>query len=657
MSIIAPLKRRFSRASFVDVLPISAFLLGGFLAIVFTAVYHIQWLADYNYKVGIHAQKMVALTKKSILDDDIEGLRENLAVISSEGMVLTTRDGSILTLAKSDRLLEDSRRYEIRHNDEWLGEIVLVPTLEYRPPLPYWLTFFLILCVAVIAAWMIRMLSQIAARNLSLVKSYVDGYDIGDLAQLEVPDVSFKEFRGLNAVALKTTRRLNREIRRYRNLARRDERTGLPNRYDFEQHLQTAVDRASLESPYAVLMIKLQNWSAERNRFSHGDAEIALKIFGDRIAAASNKTDVTEHGLHLEAFARVGEQTFTVLMSGMTNRDDLSILVRPFRRELSRPIEIGNVSFKPEVAASIVMVPQDGETVQRVFHCLHVTLQSVSETEGTGYKFYTPKLDRQNDARRKLESELREAVETQAFIPVFQPKIDLKTGRIYGVEALARWQTESGRLASPHAFIALAEELGLINDIGEQILKKATKNAAAWVKAGHEINLAVNVSPIQFGDPHLSQMILKGIAESGLPPRHLELEITESVAVQKPEAVRAILAPLRKLGVRLAVDDFGTGHSNLAILTQFKFDTFKIDRSFIQDTPHDAQATAIVDMMLGMARSLGMDIVGEGIETAQQAEHLARRGCHIGQGFFFSKPVSADQITALLSRQAVRKAS
>lgn len=240
---------------------------------------------------------------------------------------------------------------------------------------------------------------------------------------------------------------------------------------------------------------------------------------------------------------------------------------------------------------------------------------------------------------------------------MFQPKVDLKSGKIYGVEALARWRTESGRLASPYVFITLAEELGLINDIGEQILRKSTKAAAAWVKAGHKINLAVNVSPIQFSDANLSQMILRAVAESGLPPRHLELEITESVAVQKPEAVRAILAPLRRLGVRLAVDDFGTGHSNLAILTQFKFDTFKIDRSFIDGTPHDTQATAIVDMMLGMARSLGMDIVGEGIETAQQAEYLARRGCHIGQGFFFSKPVSAPDIATLLERQMERKAS
>lgn len=657
MSRFTTLKRRFSRASFVDVLPISAFVLASFLAIVFTVFYQLSWANEYNRQVDSYAQTTVELTRQSLLNDDIEGLRSNLSTIVPDGAVLTTADGRIITLVEGKRMLDYSRSYKITDNGKHLGELALVPPLPYRPPLPHLLTFLLIVFCAVVATWMIRSLSKMAARNLNYVKSYVDKYDIGDLNDLELPNVSFKEFRGLNAVALQTTRRLNREIKRYRNLARRDERTGLPNRYDFEQHLQDAVDKASAETPYAVLMIKLQNWSSQRNRFSHGDAEMALKLFGNRIVEASNQPDVTEHGLHLEAFARVGEQTFTILMSGMRNRDDLSSLVRPFRRELGKAIEIGNVSFEPEIASSIVMIPQDGETVQRVFHALHITLQNLSETSRIGYKFYSPKLDRQNDARRKLEHELREAVANNAFVPVFQPKVDLKTGRIYGVEALARWQTESGRLASPYVFIDLAEELGLIDSIGEQILKKSTKAAAVWVKSGHDINLAVNVSPIQFNDPYLSQKILKSIAESGLPPRHLELEITESVAVQKPEAVRAILAPLRRLGVRLAVDDFGTGHSNLAILTQFKFDTFKIDRSFIDGTPHDAQATAIVDMMLGMARSLEMDIVGEGIETLQQAQYLAQRGCHIGQGYFFSKPVSADDISTLLAQETQRKAS
>lgn len=657
MKLLASFKRRLSRASFVDVLPVSAFWLGGILAIIFTIFYHVQWGVEYDRKVDSHAEHVVALAKRGLLNDDLAQVKSDLELIAPEGVVLITQQGDLLTLVEGIRLLEDGRKYSINHEGQWLGDVVIVPSLAYKPPLPHMVTILLIMLVAIIAAWMIRVLCKIAARNLRMVQAYVDSYDMESLDDLEVPQISFKEFRGLNSVALRTTRRLNREIRRYRNLARRDERTGLPNRYDFDQHLQSALEQASDESPYAVLMVRVHNWPSQRNRFSHGDAEMALRIFGERVQSSTRKREVAEQGLHLEAFARVGEQTFVVLVSGLANRDDLSHLVRTYRQDLNQVIEVGSVSFIPEVAAAIAMIPQDGETVQRVFHALQITLQNLSETDETGYRFYSPKLDRQNEARRKLEHELREAIATEAFVPVYQPKIDLKTGRIYGVEALARWQLNNGRLASPFAFIALAEELGLINEIGEQIMRKATKEAAVWIKSGHQINLAVNVSPIQFGDPHLSRMILNSIAKSGLPPRFLELEITESVAVQKPEEVRAILSPLRKLGVRLAVDDFGTGHSNLAILTQFRFDTFKIDRQFIDGTPHDTQATAIVDMMLGMARSLGMDIVGEGIETAQQAEYLARQGCHIGQGYFFSKPVSGDEIATLLARQDQRKAS
>jgi len=657
LSLFAPLKRRLSRASFVDVLPISAFILAALLAIIFTIFYQVQWVSEHNREVGAHAQTAIQAAKRGLLEGDIDRVRTDMEIVAPEGSVLTTKEGDLLTLVEGPRLFEEGRTYSIQHEGEWLGDIVIVPPLTFKPPMPYLLMFALILACALIATWMIRVLSKMAAKHLGMVQTYVESYDMESLDSLEVPDISFKEFRGLNAVALRTTRRLNREIRRYRNLARRDERTGLPNRYDFEQRLQDALEHVSEDSPYAALMISVRNWPAQRNRFNHGDAEMALRILGERIQAITRDSEVSRHGIHLEAFARVGEQTFTVLVSGIMTRDDLSLLVRPYRNELERAVEVGNVSFTPEIATAIAMVPHDGETVQRVFHALRITLQNLSETEGTGYKFYTPKLDRQNEARRKLESELRDAIATQAFVPVYQPKIDLKTGLIYGVEALARWKLPSGRLVSPYAFITLAEELGLINEIGEQIMRKATMDAAKWVKSGHRINTAVNVSPIQFSDPNLTQMIMSAIAKSGLPPRFLELEITESVAVQKPEAVRAILSPLRKLGVRLAVDDFGTGHSNLAILTQFRFDTFKIDRQFIEDTPHDAQATAIVDMMLGMARSLDMQIVGEGIETSQQAAYLAQQGCHIGQGYYFSKPVEAEQVTAMLHRQTSRKAS
>ncbi|MEM6535363.1 MAG: EAL domain-containing protein, partial [Pseudomonadota bacterium] len=244
----------------------------------------------------------------------------------------------------------------------------------------------------------------------------------------------------------------------------------------------------------------------------------------------------------------------------------------------------------------------------------------------------------------------------ERFVPLFQPKIDMKTGRICGVEALARWQLDSGRLVSPAVFIGLAEEIGLIDKIGRQIMHRSCDAVAAWARAGHELNLAVNVSPRQFEADGLAEMVLEALANSGLSPRRLELEITESLAIEQPERVRTVLTPLRRMGIGLAVDDFGTGHSNLAILTQFEFDVFKIDRQFVSGLPNDTQAAAIIDLMLGMARSLDMKIVGEGIETKAQARFMADKGCDIGQGYLYSPPVGEAALLKMLEAQAELRA-
>ena len=630
-------------------------MLGFILAAIFTVFYQVEWRRDYNRQVNIHAQYVMELVTPALLSEDYEEVQVDLDILAPRGASVTMLDGPVISTANILELEEHGRRYLIKDQKLPVAEMVLVPTIPFQPPMPYSLAFALIIGCASIATLMIRILAKVAAKHLRIVQQYVDSYDLEKLQLVDIPEISFKEFRGLNAVALMTTRRLKSEIQRYRSLARRDERTGLPNRYDFDQHLQSALEQATEDAPYAVLMLRIDNWPSQRNRFNYGDAETAIRIIGDNVKAAIANQDVAANGLHMEAFARTGEQTFAVLVSGLTSRDDLSVLVRSLRTDLSKTLEIGEVSLTPEMAGSIVLIPHDGDTVQRVFHALQITLQSLTTEGKTGYMFYSPKLDRQNDARRKLEVELREALEADAFIPVYQPKIDLRTGRIHGVEALARWKLGSGRLASPNVFIGLAEDLGLIDEIGEQILRKATKDAADWMNQGQAVNLAVNVSPIQFNDENLTQTILSAIADSGLPPRLLELEITESVAVTQPEKVRAILAPLRKLGVKLAVDDFGTGHSNLAILTQFQFDTFKIDRQFVSGTPHDPQANAIVEMMLGMAKTLNMEIVGEGVETAQQAQYLAKRGCHIGQGYYFSKPVPVEELAAMLGLGRPRK--
>jgi len=349
--------------------------------------------------------------------------------------------------------------------------------------------------------------------------------------------------------------------------------------------------------------------------------------------------------------ASLPSDRFAVLAKAFGARDDLSAIIRELQAAFQASMTIDDHPISLTLQGSIVVIPEDGDNVPHIRQRAADTLLDLRRQNKFGFAFYSPKLERQRDALIKLEAELRTAVSEDRFIPLFQPKIDLQNGRIVGVEALARWQLANGRLVSPSVFIELAEETGLIGGIGEQILRKACMEAAQWNRNGHAISLAVNISPKQFESDTLTQTVLDAIAKSGLPPRRLQLEITESLAIAHPERVKNVIEPLRRLGVQLAIDDFGTGHSNLATLTRLDFDVFKIDRSFVSGIPTDLQSNAIVDMILSMGQTLEMQIVGEGIETAEQAEFLANRGCHVGQGFLYSPPIETEAFFRMLTEQ------
>lgn len=282
------------------------------------------------------------------------------------------------------------------------------------------------------------------------------------------------------------------------------------------------------------------------------------------------------------------------------------------------------------------MAPEDADSPQKLMQNAKLALRLVRNESQSGFRFFTPRLTRIVQGRYRFEAELRDAVENREFKAVFQPKIDFATGRIVGAEALARWRRSNGKLISPAAFIPVAEEAGLIEEIGKQILEAACEAARTWELEGHDVTVAVNVSPSQFQRNDLTETVMGALRRSGLHPRRLELEITESMAVSDPARVAEFISPLRAMGTKLAIDDFGTGHSNLATLTQLPFDVFKIDRQFVSALETDRQAPAIVEMILAMAETLGLKTVAEGVETTKQADFLRRRGCTMAQGFLYS---------------------
>ncbi|MEM9225555.1 MAG: EAL domain-containing protein, partial [Pseudomonadota bacterium] len=537
------------------------------------------------------------------------------------------------------------------------GTLVYAPAQPYQSHMSLFSVAALIIFVTGFATMVMYYIARQAASSLDDLTRLISSVSLNGFETNWGPSLSFAEFRRLRLSAERTTRRLGQELTVLRRRAEIDDRTGLFNQYYLKSSIDRCLETAGFDKPSALILINIDGL-ADLSAELGGTRYLALlKMIGGELLATS-RAITAEMGSDPDSWvlACLPSDQFAFLASGFESRDDIAPIVRRIHAHFREMTTFEDVQLSLKASGSIVMVPEDGDTQAIIVQRAEATLQSLRSDGAAGFRFYSPKLERQNESRRKLETELRKAVEDERFVPLFQPKIDMKTGRICGVEALARWQLDSGRLVSPAVFIGLAEEIGLIDKIGRQIMHLSCDAVAAWARAGHELNLAVNVSPRQFEADGLAEMVLEALANSGLSPRRLELEITESLAIEQPERVRTVLTPLRRMGIGLAVDDFGTGHSNLAILTQFEFDVFKIDRQFVSGLPNDTQAAAIIDLMLGMARSLDMKIVGEGIETKAQARFMADKGCDIGQGYLYSPPVGEAALLKMLEAQAELRA-
>jgi EAL domain-containing protein (putative c-di-GMP-specific phosphodiesterase class I) len=300
-----------------------------------------------------------------------------------------------------------------------------------------------------------------------------------------------------------------------------------------------------------------------------------------------------------------------------------------------------------ECAVGAAFFPRDGLTADDVMRHARAALFAAADEPGR-IRFYTRALDRVAAARMSLEKEMREALENNQFRAYFQPKVSLRTGRIVGAEALARWVRPDRSVIGPAKFIPAAEEIGLIGPISESILRDACWKAAAWSREGLVANIAVNVSALQFADEGFPDKVLKILEQASLPPACLELEITESMAMDDLERARRLILPLKARGVRFALDDFGTGHSNLAALLHLPIETLKIDQCFVRGLSKDRHTSAIVDSILTMAAALDYTAVAEGVETEEEAAILAERGCPAAQGYLYSAAVPPSEYRGLL---------
>ncbi|MBY9065999.1 EAL domain-containing protein [Hyphomonas sp. WL0036] len=449
--------------------------------------------------------------------------------------------------------------------------------------------------------------------------------------------LQFPELRRLRVATTRTVRKLRRENEHLRKIAYRDSRTGLPNAVAAEKRIVDTLPNASFERPAAFILLDIDRFAHLVEQVGAGHGEMMIHAAAQRISKAlADVPDPSASALRGSMLAALTADQFTLYMPDAGSREHVIAIARAIRNAFNEPFTIFGRSVTISLSGGIVMAPEDADSPQKMMQNAKLALRLVRNESQSGFRFFTPRLTRIVQGRYRFESELRDAVENREFKAVFQPKIDFATGRIVGAEALARWRRSNGKLISPAAFIPVAEEAGLIEEIGKQILEAACEAARTWELEGHDVTVAVNVSPSQFQRNDLTETVMGALKRSGLHPRRLELEITESMAVSDPARVAEFISPLRAMGTKLAIDDFGTGHSNLATLTQLPFDVFKIDRQFVSALETDRQAPAIVEMILAMAETLGLKTVAEGVETTKQADFLRRRGCTMAQGFLYS---------------------
>ncbi|SDJ90550.1 diguanylate cyclase/phosphodiesterase [Bradyrhizobium sp. Rc2d] len=426
------------------------------------------------------------------------------------------------------------------------------------------------------------------------------------------------------------------------HMARHDALTSLPNRVLFHEQLEQGLRRTSSGDQLAVLCLDLDHFKDINDSLGHPIGDALLKEVGRRL-----KTTVGEH----DTVARLGGDEFAVVQIGRSEETAARSLAGRLVEVISAPYEIDDHQIVIGVSIGIALAPQDGNNPDELLKNADLALYR-AKADGRGtYRFFETGMDARAQARRLLEMDLRAALQRDEFEVYYQPIRDVASGRVVAFEALLRWNHPQRGLIAPISFIPLAEETGLIVQLGEFVLRSACTDAATWPD---DVDVAVNLSPVQFKSPNLIASVTEALAASGLDARRLELEITESVLLQNSEATLTTLHELRAMGVRISLDDFGTGYSSLSYLRSFPFDKIKIDRSFVSELATREDSMAIIRAVTGLGRSLGIVTTAEGVENDAQLELLRREGCTQAQGYLFSKPRPASDVAMMLDGPRLR---
>ncbi|AZC20363.1 bifunctional diguanylate cyclase/phosphodiesterase [Pseudomonas sp. CMR5c] len=429
-------------------------------------------------------------------------------------------------------------------------------------------------------------------------------------------------------------------------MAQYDFLTGLPNRQQLQQQLdKILVDAGRLQRRVAVLCVGLDDFKGVNEQFSYQTGDQLLLALADRLRGHSGR---------LGALARLGGDQFALVQADIEQPYEAAELAQSILDDLEATFALDQQEIRLRATIGITLFPEDGDSTEKLLQKAEQTMTLAKSRSRNRYQFYIASVDSEMRRRRELEKDLREALAREQFFLVYQPQISYRDHRVVGVEALLRWQHPEHGLVPPDLFIPLAEQNGTIIAIGEWVLDQACRQLREWHDMGFsELRMAVNLSTVQLHHAELPRVVNNLLQIYRLPPRSLELEVTETGLMEDISTAAQHLLSLRRSGALIAIDDFGTGYSSLSYLKSLPLDKIKIDKSFVQDLLEDDDDATIVRAIIQLGKSLGMQVIAEGVETAEQEAYIIAEGCHEGQGYHYSKPLSARELGAYL-KQAQR---
>jgi len=429
-------------------------------------------------------------------------------------------------------------------------------------------------------------------------------------------------------------------------MAQYDFLTGLPNRQQLQQQLvKILVDAGKLQRRVAVLCVGLDDFKGINEQFSYQTGDQLLLALADRLRAHSGR---------LGALARLGGDQFALVQADIEQPYEAAELAQSILDDLEAPFALDDQEIRLRATIGITLFPEDGDSTEKPLQKAEQTMTLAKTRSRNRYQFYIASVDSEMRRRRELEKDLRDALIRDQFYLVYQPQISYRDHRVVGVEALIRWQHPEHGLVPPDLFIPLAEQNGTIIAIGEWVLDQACKQLREWHDQGFvDLRMAVNLSTVQLHHAELPRVVNNLLQMYRLPPRSLELEVTETGLMEDITTAAQHLLSLRRSGALIAIDDFGTGYSSLSYLKSLPLDKIKIDKSFVQDLLDDDDDATIVRAIIQLGKSLGMQMIAEGVETAEQETYIISEGCHEGQGYHYSKPLPARELGIYL-KQAQR---